>query len=174
MRSGVVAVIIVCIVTIVMAILLMPVPCEKVVEYPVSEVITKTQTLFEGHNLYISTFGYRYSGPYYLEADQTITVTWDADSIVNVYIMNEVDWGKRFFGAPTSFRAFKSSTSGSLSYTLRYDEPVYVQVMTPTLSSAKLYAWKETISWQEQVTVYEHRVVVEYRSLLSVLMGGCS
>jgi hypothetical protein len=123
--------------------------------YPVTKVVDKIQTLFEGNNLYISTWGYRYSGPYYLKAGQTITVKWDADTTVNVYIMNDRDWANRFLGAPISERAFKYGTSGEVSYTLKYDEPIYVQVMSPVWASAKLYAWKETVSWQEQVTIYE-------------------
>jgi hypothetical protein len=61
--------------------------------------------------------------------------------------MNEVDWNNRFSGAPISFRATKTGTSGELSYTLKYDEPIYVQVMSPVWSSAKLYTWKEVLSW---------------------------
>ena len=102
----------------------------------ITRTVTKSKVLFEGKNLYIPFMGYRYSGPYYLKAGQTITVSWDADTIVNVYIMNDVDWGKRFFGAPTSWRASRSDERGYVSYTLRYDEPIYVQVMTPTWVSA--------------------------------------
>lgn len=158
-----------------------PVTNYKVVTYPVTETVTRENILFEGKNLIISEFGYRYSGPYDFKAGQTITVTWDADSVVNVYIMNDVDWSKRFFGAPTSWRAFRSGTSGSLSYTLRYDEPIYIQVMSPTWSSAKLYTWKETRTWQEQTTTYTTQTIAittyvnetiteqKYKSLISIL-----
>ena len=147
----------------------------------ITKAVTKSKVLFEGRNLYIPFMGYRYSGPYYLKAGQTITESWDADTIVNVYIMNDVDWGKRFFGAPTSWRSSRSGERGSVSYTLRYDEPIYVQVMTPTWVSAKLYVWKEELTWRETVTETTYVVVTvtktvkeehpgEYISLLELLL----
>ena len=131
----------------------------SITPYTTTKIVAKQRVLFEGRNLYISTFSYRYSGPYHLKAGQTITVTWDADSVVNVYIMNEVDWCKRFFGAPTSWRAFGTGRSGTISYTLRYDEPIYIQVMSPAWAAAKLYTWKELLSWKEKTTETLHKTI---------------
>lgn len=121
--------------------------------------VTETQTtssrflysrvLYEGSNLYISSFGYRYSGPYRLNAGDTFRVEWSADRIVCVYILNEVDWANVFFYVPTSFRNSKCSQSDSISYTLSYGEPVYVLVHGNLGSSAKLYRWRETHAWSE-------------------------
>jgi len=170
MRVGRKLVVLLVVVAVVVVVMCLPIiPVVKTETYPVSRTVMRSRTLFEGRNLYIPLLGYRYSGPYYLRAGETITVTWEADSPVNVYIMNEVDWGKRFLGAPTSFRAFSWGTSGSVSYTLRYDEPIYVQVMSPTWSAAKLYFWREEVSWRETVTTYESRTVYEYKSILAII-----
>jgi len=45
--------------------------------------------------------------------------------------------------------------------------------MTPTWVSAKIYAWKETLSWEETVTttvtIYENKTLHKYKSLLTII-----
>jgi hypothetical protein len=108
----------------------------------------RTQTLFKENNVYIPSWNYLHSGPYYLKAGQTITVKWDADGTVLVYILNDNDWANRFLeGTPTSYRAYNSGISGTLSYTLKYDEPIYIQIIPFAWASAKLYVLEGTLSW---------------------------
>ncbi|MFH8120345.1 MAG: hypothetical protein QXS37_06090 [Candidatus Aenigmatarchaeota archaeon] len=152
------------------------IPKTEIITYvnPVTTTVTRSKVLFEGKNLYISSWGYRYSGPYYLLAGQTITIIWDSDSIVNVYIMNEVDWNKRFFSAPVSWRESETGTRGQVSYSPRYDETIYIQVMSPVWSSVKLYVWQEYLSWEENIVTYQTFTTStkKYVSPLQLLFGG--
>ncbi len=117
----------------------------------VTRQVPKTQILFSGNDLIIPVWGYRYSGPYQLDVGKTLKVSWEADTSVNVYVMNDVDWQSRFFGAPTRWRTSKVGSSGTIEYYIQHAEPIYIQVLCPTWCSAKLYRWVEEIVWSENV-----------------------
>jgi len=117
----------------------------------VTRQVPRSQILFSGTDLLISTWGYRYSGPYRIDVGKTLKVSWEADTSVNVYVMNDVDWRSRFFGAPTRWRSSKVGSSGTLEFYIQHDEPIYIQVLCPTWCSAKLYRWEEKVEWIENV-----------------------
>ena len=56
-----------------------------------------------------------------------------------------------------------------MSYTQRYDKPIYIQIMSPTWSSVKLYKLKVTVSYEETYVNYETRTITEYESIISLL-----
>jgi hypothetical protein len=67
---------------------------------------------------------------------------------VLVYILNDNDWANRFLdGSPISYRAYNSGISGTLSYTLKYDEPIHIQVIPFAWASVKLYVLEGALSW---------------------------
>jgi hypothetical protein len=117
----------------------------------VTRQVPRSQILFSGTDLLIPTLGYRYSGPYRIGVGKTLKVSWEADTSVNVYVMNDVDWQSRFFGAPIRWRASKVGSSGALEFYIQYDEPIYIEVVCPTLCSVKLYRWEEKVEWVENV-----------------------
>jgi len=114
----------------------------------IGKYVYRTKVLSKASNIYIPYFGYIKNGPYSLKAGQTITVEWESDVLLNVYILNDADWYRRALGAPTTYRAFKYGTRGKLSYTLTHDEQIYIQAMSPTWGIVKVYNWKVTLSWK--------------------------
>jgi uncharacterized integral membrane protein len=119
----------------------------------VTRQVPRSQVLFSGRDLIIPVWGYRYSGPYRIDVGKTLKIFWEADTSVNVYVMNDVDWQNRFFGAPTRWRVFEFGRSGTLEFSIQYDEPIYIQVLCPTWCSAKLYRWEEKVEWIENVVM---------------------
>lgn len=117
----------------------------------VTRQVPRSRTLFSGTDLLIPTWGYRYIGPYRIDVGKTLKISWDADTLVNVYIMNDVDWKNRLFGAPTRWRAFKAGSSGTLEFRIQHDEPIYIEVLCPTWCSVKLYRWEVRVEWVENV-----------------------
>jgi gas vesicle protein len=118
----------------------------------VTRQVPRSQILFSGTDLLIPTWGYRYSGPYRIGVGKTLKISWEADTSVNVYVMNDVDWQSRFFGgAPIRWRASKVGSSGTLEFYIQHDEPIYIQVLCPTWCSVKLYRWEEKVEWVENV-----------------------
>ncbi len=113
--------------------------------------ITRTQVMFSGRELLISTLGYRYIGPYWIDVGKTLKISWEADTLVNVYVLNDVDWRNRFGGVPTRWRASEVGMSGSIEFYVKYNEPIYIQVLCPTLCSAKLYRWEAKVEWVEYI-----------------------
>ena len=90
-------------------------------------------------------------GPYRIDVGKTLKISWEADTSVNVYVMNDVDWKNRLFGTPTRWRTFKAGSSGTLEFHIQHDEPIYIEVLCPTSCSAKLYRWEERVEWVENV-----------------------
>jgi len=60
--------------------------------------------------------------------------------------MNDVDWQNRFFVAPTRWRASKVGSSGTLEFYIQHDEPIYVEVLCPTLCSASSIDGREKLN----------------------------
>lgn len=118
----------------------------------VTRQVPRSEILFSGTNLLISTWEYLYSGPYRIGVGKTLKISWEADTSVNVYVMNDVDWQSRFFGgAPIRWRASKVGSSGTLEFYIQHDEPIYIQVLCPTWCSVKLYRWEGKVEWVENV-----------------------
>jgi gas vesicle protein len=117
----------------------------------VTRQVPQTQILFSRSDLIIPTWSYLYSGPYRLDVGRTLKISWEADTSVNVYVMNDVDWQSRFFGAPTRWRASKVGSSGTIAFYVQYDEPIYIQVLCPTWCNAKLYRWVGEVVWFENI-----------------------
>jgi len=93
----------------------------------VTRQVPRSEILFSGTNLLISTWEYLYSGPYRIGVGKTLKISWEADTSVNVYVMNDVDWQSRFFGgAPIRWRASKVGSSGTLEFYIQHDEPIYI------------------------------------------------
>ncbi|MEM3407089.1 MAG: dockerin type I domain-containing protein [Nitrososphaerota archaeon] len=112
--------------------------------------IWREVVLFSGENLDIPNLGYRYSGPYYINSGKYLAIEWEADRLVNVYILNEIDWRNRLLGFTlTSWRVSKTGQSGQLWYPIQYTDNYYIIVMTPTLGPARLYKWVEKLYWLE-------------------------
>jgi len=109
----------------------------------------KEVVLYSGENLDIPNLGCRYSGPYYIESGKYLTVKWEADQLVNVYILNDVDWRLRLGIALTSWRTSQRGQSGQLWYPIEHSDNYYIIVMTPTLGPARLYKWIEKLCWLE-------------------------
>jgi len=128
-----------------------PITRQVTVTQYITKQVAKTQILFSGNDLIIQAWGYRYSGPYHLDVGKTLRVSWEADTSVNVYIMNDIDWQSRFFGAPTRWRTSKVGSSGTIEYYIQHAEPIYIQVLCPTWCSAKLFRWVEEVVWSENV-----------------------
>ncbi|MEM1515861.1 MAG: hypothetical protein QXH24_07460 [Candidatus Bathyarchaeia archaeon] len=131
--------------------------------------VQRSQVLFRGENLLIPVWGYRYSGPYHIDAGRILKVYWEADTSVNVYILNDVDWANRFFGAPTRYRTTKTGGSGVLEYHISHSEPLYVQVLCPTWCSAKLYVWEERVEWIENVEAVRTNTFVVPKEEIEVI-----
>jgi hypothetical protein len=117
----------------------------------VTRQVPRSEILFSGTDLLIRTLGCRYSGPYRIGVGKTLKISWEADTPVNVYVMNDVDWQNILFCAPTRWRTSKFGSSGTLEFYIQYDEPIYIEVVCPTLCSAKLYRWEEKVEWVENV-----------------------
>jgi len=109
----------------------------------------KEVVLYSGENLDIPNLGCRYSGPYYIESGKYLNVKWEADRLVKVYILNDIDWRLRLGIIPTSWRISQADQSGQLWYPIEYSDNYYIIVMTPTLGPARLYKWIEKLCWLE-------------------------
>jgi len=131
---------------------------------------TRTAALFSGSELTIPVLHARASGPYSVQGNRTLDVIWSADADVNVYVMDDADWANRLLGTPTTWRAFSYGSRGSVQYRIPYPETLYVQVMTPTWASAKLYTWEETLTWTELVSVNDYET--QGQSLMTLIATG--
>jgi gas vesicle protein len=152
-------------------------PEVRIFEEKVPKLVQRSQTLFSGSDLLIPAWGYRYSGPYRLDVGKILKVSWEADTSVNVYVLNDVDWQNRFFGTPTRWRKFGSGRSGFLEFYINYNEPIYIQVLCPTWCSAKLYRWDEKVEWEENVIETQTKTNVQttqvtYGYVLALISGA--
>jgi multisubunit Na+/H+ antiporter MnhF subunit len=126
-------------------------PVTNLTTITIQTTVQRSEVLFSGKDLLIPFLGYGHIGPYYISVGRTLKILWEADTSVNVYVLNDVDWKNTFFGVPTRWRAFKTGERGSLEYYVEHYEPLYVVVLCPTLCSAKLYYWEVEVVWIENV-----------------------
>jgi len=104
-----------------------------------TRTVTVSATLYEGENLIVPAFGYRYSGPYTIEVGKTIVVTWHSDIPVNVDIY-------KISGYPEY--AGSIGTSGTVTLKVRYPGEFQIRVWTGGWQ-ATLYHYEEKLTWDE-------------------------
>jgi hypothetical protein len=133
------------------------VPVTRTVQVPYQEIENRGERLERAENYWIGE--YAYSG-YNLEAGKTVTISWQADNTVIVYLMTESQFN--IFQSIRLAQNLKSGSgmSGQFSYPITFTSRYYVVIYNPNclITKVKIIFYQSEITWQETVTKIKNEV----------------
>jgi hypothetical protein len=93
----------------------------------------------------------RYEWRISIEAGKTVSISWEADGNVNVFVLTETQYDYfTSWGATARYEAFRSARSGTLTYRVENTDTYHLIIQNPSyFETIKVYSAEAKIFWHE-------------------------